>query len=174
MSRTAFVILVIAVVVIAFGLMWLGWRARSRRDAGVLTAQQAPTGAVIDQFARVFYVSTTPVGEPLVRVAAPGLKFRGRADIEVREGGVTVEIDSEAPAYFAASQLRGSASAGRRVGKAVEHDGLALMKWDAEGRSLESSFRFDSAAEQRRFAAAINQISIPSSQNESTHQEGAK
>lgn len=165
MSRPVFAILVISIIAIALIAMYLGWRARSRRDAGVRTAATAPSGALIAEFARVFYISTTPVGEPLVRVAAPGLRYRGRADIEVREDGVTLAIDGEQPVHFAASQLRGGGSGARRVGKAVEQGGLALMRWipDAVGeqpeRELESGFRFDGAAEHERFIAAVDQIS---------------
>lgn len=170
MSRPVFAIFIIAIIAIAFIAMWLGWRTRVRRDSSVLTAATVPVGALIAEFAHVLYVSTTPVGEPLVRVAAPGLRYRGKAEIAVHQGGVTIAIVGEDPVHFEASQLRGSGSAGRRVGKAVEHDGLALMRWHADGRELESSFRFDSRAEQQRFTDTIDQISsLPS-----TSQEGAQ
>lgn len=167
MSRTAFGLIVAAVVIVAFLAMWLGWRARARRDAGVLASSVAPVGELIAEFSRVLYVSTTPVGEPLSRVAAPGLRYRGQAEIVVLVGGVTVAVVGEDPTYFEASQLRGSGSAGRRVGKAVEHDGLALMRWVSnsepvegleEPRVLESSFRFESEREQQRFLSAIDAI----------------
>lgn len=180
MSRPMFATIMIAIVVLAFLGMWLAWRARARRDAGVQTSTAAHVGAVIAEFARVFYISTTPAGEPLVRVAAPGLRYRGRADIVVREDGVTLDIDGEQPVHLSAAQLRGSGEAGRRIGKAVEQGGLALIRWESAGEAgqargiLESSFRFDSKAEQQRFAAAIDQISHTSQTNESTHQEGAK
>lgn len=163
-------ILGVVSLVLAFGGMWLAWRARARRDASVLTAASAPDGAAVAEFEELLYVSTNPVGEPLVRVAAPGLRYRGRATILVREDGVTLTITGEAPVHFAAEQLRGSGTAGRRVGKAVENGGLALMRWDADGRSLESSFRFDSKDAQSRFCAAIDHISHSSSMS----QEDAK
>lgn len=158
MSRTLFAVIVAAVVIIAFLAMWLGWRARARRDAGVLASAITPVGELIAEFSRALYVSTTPVGEPLARVAAPGLRYRGQAEIEVRRDGVAISIVGEDPTYLAASQLRGSGSAGRRVGKAVEHDGLALMRWvsTTDSRELESSFRFESKSEQQRFAEAID------------------
>ncbi len=159
MSRTVFVLVVVAVVAIIFLGMWLGWRARARRDAEVKGVQAAPVGEILAVFPRVFYVSTTPVGEPLVRVAAPGLRYRGNAAITVREDGVSLEIDGEDPVHFPASSLRGSGSAGRRVGKAVESGGLALMRWDSDNRQLESSFRFDQRTDQRRFSEVIDHLS---------------
>lgn len=159
MSRPVFAIFVIAIIAIALLAMWLGWRARSRRDASVLASAAEPIGAMVAEFARVFYVSTTPVGEPLVRVAAPGLRYRGWAGVAVREDGVTVSVTGEQPVHFAAEQIRGSGSAGRRVGKAVESDGLALMRWTTDdGRELESSFRFETGADQSRFMEAIEEI----------------
>ena len=157
MSRTLFAVIVAAVVIIAFLAMWLGWRARARRDAGVLASAIAPVGELIAEFSRVLYVSTTPVGEPLTRVAAPGLRYRGQAEIAVRRDGVTITVAGEDPTHLDSSQLRGSDSAGRRVGKAVERDGLGLLRWvsTADQRELESSFRFESKAEQHRFAEAI-------------------
>lgn len=159
MSRPIFALIWIAVIALIFVGMWWGWRARARRDAGVTGAEAAPSGALIVEFPRAYYVSTTPVGEPMTRVAAPGLRYRGFADVTVREDGVSVEIPGERPVHVAAGQLRGSGSAGRRVGKAVERDGLGLMRWSAEGRELESSFRFGDRAEQQRFADAIDSIS---------------
>lgn len=170
MTRPIFTIISILFVLIVLLAMWWGWRARARRDAGVLASSEAPKGALIAQFARVFYVSTTPVGQPLTRVAAPGLRYRGRADLTVRRDGVTVEIDGEQPVHLLAAQLEGSGLAGRRVGKAVEEGGLALLRWRSGERDLESSFRFDEAAEQRRFIDAIAQIPRSSA----TSQEGAK
>lgn len=174
MSRPSFALLWIAIVALVFLAMWLGWRARSRRDSSVLTAAHAPTGAPIAEFDHVLYVSTTPVGEPLSRVAAPGLRYRGQCEIVVRDGGVTVQIRGEDPIYFEAAMLRGSAAAGRRVGKAVEHGGLALMRWVPESddantpRELESSFRFEHKTEQERFAKVLDDISqqAPSSQED--------
>lgn len=161
-------------VVLAFGGMWFAWRARSRRDADVRTWPHAPTGETLAVFHRVMYVSTTDVNDPLTRIAAPGLKYRGYADVTVRDDGVTVEITSEDAAHFSAAQLRGSGSAGRRVGKAVESGGLALMRWVGDpsetgtSRVLESSFRFGSPDEQQRFLTALDQISPVSAQAEHT------
>lgn len=166
MSRPLFALIwVIVVALILFG-MWWGWRARSRRDADVLGSPTAPSGALIAEFPRAGYVSTTPVGEPLVRVAAPGLRYRGYAEVAVREDGVTVEVRGERPVHIAAAQVHGSGSASRRAGKAVEAGGLALIRWSAAGRELESSFRFDDRAEHRRFTDAIDRVAHPDGTNE--------
>lgn len=161
MSRPVFALIWAAVILLIFIGMWWGWRRRTRRDAGVVGAAAAPVGAVVAEFPRVMYVSTTPVDDPLARVAAPGLRYRGFAEVTVREDGMTVEVRGEQPVHLAAGQLRGSGLGARRVGKAVERDGLALVRWGSDGRDLESGFRFDSGDEQRRFTDAIDRISTP-------------
>lgn len=166
MSRPLFALIWVIIVAIIFFGMWWGWRARARRDADVLGTPVAPHGALIAEFPHAHYVSTTPVGEPLVRVAAPGLRYRGYAEVFVREDGVTVEVRGERPVHIEASQVRGSGSAARRAGKAVEPGGLALLRWGAANRELESSFRFDGPAEHRRFTDAIDRVAHPDSVNE--------
>lgn len=190
MSRSLFALLVIAVVVIALLAMWLGWRGRLRRGAQVRTSAVAPMGQLIAAFTRVLYVSTTPIGEPLSRVAVPGLRYRGQAEISVFTDGVTIAVVGEEPTHIALAQVQGVGSAGRRVGKAVESEGLALLQWQpiaaeaAEGTAqesaaaLESSFRFEHKAEQRRFAEAIEQLTHSATEESvvstATSQEDAK
>lgn len=115
-------------------------------------------GDVIAHFPRAGYVSTTPEGEPLVRVALPGLRYRGNAELTVRSDGVTIVVTGESPVHIGRSQLRGSTTARARVGKAVERDGLAVLQWKNSGRALESSFRFALPAEQHSFVAAIDTV----------------
>lgn len=159
MNRAIFAIIWIGIIALIFAGMWWGWRRRTRRDSGVLGALAAPVGAIVAEFSRVFYVSTVPVGDPLARVAAPGLRYRGLAEVTVREDGITVQVRGEDPVHLASDQLDGSGLASRRVGKAVERDGLALVRWRSEDRELESSFRFDDRDEQRRFTDAVDRIS---------------
>jgi len=167
--RVIFTIVVIAIVVLILLGMWSGWRRRSRNDAAIVDSAPSLNGAVIATFGGraetaggLQYVSTTPVGGPLTRVAAPGLRYRGPAEITVRTDGVTVQVAGEDPVHVPAEQVSGSAAAGRRVGKAVESGGLALLRWQAtsggDAQILESGFRFSERDEQERFAAAIAEI----------------
>lgn len=160
MNRTTFTVLMIAIVAIALSAMWIAWRARARRDAGVLGAASEPHGELLGRF-DAQYVSTTPAGEPMVRVAAPGLRYRGPAEVAVRRDGVTLAVRGERPVQLSAARITGGGSAGRRAGKAVEAGGLALLRWRDESdppRELESSFRFSESDDQRRFISAIDEI----------------
>lgn len=169
MTRTDMALICAGIVIVVFLAMWLGWRARARRDALTLGSAPELRGDVIASFDRLQYVSTTPVGEPLTRVAAPGLRYRGRASVTVRHDGVTVQVIGEQPVHLPATRIIGATAAARRVGKAVEEGGLALLVWreatgsadpqKSESRELESSFRFDDREQQQLFSESITQIS---------------
>ena len=166
MSRTGFTVLMIAIAVLVLGAMWLAWRARAARDAAGAETSEAPAGELLARFPRASYVSTTPAGAPLERVAIPGLRYKGYADVAVRRDGVTIAVTGEAPVHLPAERLAGTGTARGRIGKAVERDGLSLLRWRAAagpyaGRELESSFRFADPAEQHRFAAAVARAADP-------------
>lgn len=173
MTRTGFTILMISIAVVVLGLMWLAWRARARRDTSALAplaSAQDLTGELVAEFPRASYVSTTPVGAPLERVSFPGLRYKGFADLVLREDGVSIAVTGEKPVLIPASQVLGSATAGSRIGKTVERDGLSLLRWraDASGadpRELESSFRLADPREQLRFADAVHAVAAGAQNN---------
>ncbi|WP_025132907.1 hypothetical protein [Leucobacter sp. PH1c] len=180
MSRTTFIILMSSIAVLAFVGMWIAWRGRAKRDAAAAgSAPAAPVlaGEALASFARASYVSTTPEGAPLERVAIPGLRYKGYADVTVQRDGVTIAVTGEAPVTIPAAQVRGTDVAGGRIGKAVEPGGLSILRWSlpapgGEPRALESSFRLADPAEQGRFAAAIAQLvssADADTQTNSTH-----
>ncbi|GAA1319434.1 hypothetical protein ACFSWE_06105 [Leucobacter albus] len=180
MTRTMFLIiwLIIAAGILTF--MAIAWRARKRRDAGLALPDANLAGDVLAAFTHVGYVSTTPIGSPLERVAIPGLTFKGWADVTVRRDGVEIAVQGERPVEIPAAQLRGTDAAGRRIGKVVERDGLALLQWEsvaAGSRDLESSFRFATPAEHRRFVDVASRVATSTSnnvsQNTHTSQEDA-
>lgn len=163
MTQPQFIALMAAIAVLAFVGMWFAWRARAKRDATVAAgsvAAPALAGELIADFPRVTYVSTTPEGAPFERLAIPGLRYKGYAAVAVHRDGVSVAVTGEDPVRISVAEVLGTDSASGRVGKAVERDGLALLKWRSTGeeRTLESSFRFADPAQQRRFAVAVAEI----------------
>lgn len=157
-TRFEFTLLGLAIALLALAAMWWGWRGRARRDRMVLGAAEPLTGDTIAVFDTVQYVSTTPVGEPLVRVAAPGLRYRGPATVTVRRDGVSIAVAGEHPVAIALPQIDGTGNASRRVGKAVEHDGLGLLIWRSGQRALESGFRFAHVTQQQAFFDAVGEL----------------
>lgn len=152
----------IAIVVVILLGMWLGWRARARRHAGITESGPALSGGVLVHFPRASYVSTTPEGQPLERLSIPSLRYKGFAELTVRTDGVTIAVTGEDPVHLPADRVLGSGIASRRVGKAVERDGLSLLRWRAaDGSEVESSFRLTDPSEQIALERALDQISSP-------------
>ena len=182
MNRTEFTALWVLLTVLIFVGMWWGWRARTRRDSETFrTAPAHPLGGdVIAQFARVGYVSTTLETDPFERLAIPGLRYKGWADVTVHCDGVEIAVVGESPVQIDAARVRGVASASSRVGKGVEPGGLALLRWvpptamsTAPERVLESAFRFAERAQQQAFGLAIERISTAEPHTTSAPEAGA-
>lgn len=164
MSRLTFTLVwtVLATGLLTF--MLVAWRARKKRDAGLEQPALGLEGETIEHFAKVGYVSTTPVGDPLERIAIPGLSFRGWAELIVFADGVAIEVTGESRVEIPKSRIVSTARTSGRIGKFVEADGLSLLIWQTEAtdsiasREFESGFRFNTPALQRRFEEAVAQI----------------
>lgn len=169
MSRTGFAFMMVGIAAAILALMWFGWRGRAKHNSGIVLAARALVGSVITEFTGVQYVSTTPLGSALDRVSIPGLRFKGLADVAVRSDGVTITVTGEATVTIPASDLIGTSRSNGRVGKAVEAGGLSVLEWrSADGRELESGFRFADPKQQNAFDAAIAGLTGPASAEQST------
>lgn len=158
MSRELFLIIVLSVTAVMFLGMWFGWRSRTRRDVVISTSASAPRGERIARFEDLMYVSSTPAGEPLTRLAIPGLKYRGRSTLDVHTDGIAITVAGEHAVYLNAQDVTGVSVASTRVGKAVEPGGLTLISWVRSGREIESSFRAKNHAEQDHIINAVHQM----------------
>lgn len=161
MTFAAYVTVMVAIAVVFFVGMAIAWRGRVRRDAAIAVGDATLSGEAIDEFPRASYVSTTPEGAPFQRLAIPGLRFKGYAQVRVRSDGVEITVTGENPVRVPAARVLGTGTASGRIGKAVERDGLSLLRWrpeHADAPTLESSFRFADPAEQARFTDAISAL----------------
>lgn len=123
----------VLVVGLAGWFMWRSWRRRSRRDAE-LGAYPVPAGLgepAVD--VEALYVATTPVGEPLERLALPGLGFRGAAHVEVHPEGLLLRIVGEQPSFVPTTRLVGAGTATYVIDRSVEPEGLVAVTWIPAG-----------------------------------------
>ena len=159
MSPAGAVAVMIAVAVIALGLMAWGWIRRSRRDRGVAV----PLGDAVGETtfsAPALYVATTVHDAPLDRVVARPLAFRARADVTVTTSGLGLTLAGEPAVFIPAHALVGAGRATWTIDRVVETDGLVLVAWTDGSRTLDTYIRLtddDPAA----FVAAIDDISAP-------------
>ncbi len=139
MSRLAAVLMLVAVLLVLYALMWKGWRRRSRRhDLPALVP--VPRERRPDLAADARYYGTTVAGDWLDRVAARGLGSRSAARLELSPAGLDVLRE---PGAFRvpAGALRGARQDQGIAGKVVPPHGLLVVTWRHGGLLLDSGFR---------------------------------
>ena len=144
--------IVVVFLLVLLGLMYLGWRARQRRQAGLAQPERVPEdiGDIHGVFDG-FYVATTVAGEPLNRIAVRGLGYRSRARITVATSGIVLAIRGELDAFIPVSALREVTRATWTIDRVVEKGGLILVGWRLGATDndtpVDSYFRLDAASE---------------------------
>lgn len=122
--------------------MWLAWRARSRRDAGVPAGQPLPENGIHPIVTTdVLYVASTRAGQPLERLAIRGLAFRARAELTVADEGVVLAVPGQDPVFLATAQLRSAQPATWTIDRVVESNGLIALAWRSDGTDVDSYVR---------------------------------
>jgi hypothetical protein len=164
MTREFLLTLVLAFFVLLVGLMAVGWYARRRRQRNIPSLLPVPAdfGAELARFTG-FYVSTTPDGEPLNRIAVRGLGFRARASILVTEAGVIVSLPAN-DFFIPKEALREATKSRYTIDRVVEEGGLALIAWTLGDVKLDSYFRVEETT--KLVDAVASLIASPASPNQ--------
>jgi hypothetical protein len=123
--------IVVVFLLVLLALMFVGWRARQRRQAGLPEPERVPQqlGEIRGEFDG-FYVATTAAGDPLNRIAVRGLGYRSRAHITVADAGIVLAIRGEHAVFIAADALREVTRATWTIDRVVEPGGLVLIGWN--------------------------------------------
>lgn len=155
-DRPELMAIVIALFFLLVGLMYLGWRARQRRQKDVAAPKSAPAdlGAVMGTF-EGRYVATTASGSPLDRIAVHGLGFRSSASLTVAGDGLLVHRPGSDDVWIPTADLRDLRRATWTIDRVVERDGLDLVEWTLGDRPVDSYFRM---AEPAKFESAVEQL----------------
>ena len=148
-------------VVIILGV--IGWTTRRRRQRNIPAPQPMPAdiGDVRAEFDG-FYVSTTPDGQPLNRIAVRGLGFRARATIAVADRGIVLALPGN-NVWIPAEMIREVTRSNYTIDRVVEPGGLVLLAWALGEVKLDSYFRVEQTGE---LVAAIEGL-LPVSASES-------
>jgi hypothetical protein len=171
MDRTTSTTIVIAVILLAFLGMYLGWRARQRRQASLPRPASVPPDAGAELFAAdVFYVATTVAGEPLNRIAVAGLGFRARASVTVLERGMVLSLDGESDAYIPAADIRDVERATWTIDRVVETGGLVLIAWTLGTADVDSYLRVAESEDPTPLVEAVGRLLGASTTNGSETQ----
>jgi hypothetical protein len=163
-TRTEAVLVLVLVVAAVYGLMYAGWRRRSRRhhSASVATtttpatAPGADAPAVGDVRAEGTYVSTTTVASRLERVVAGGLGVRARATMVVGTGGVRWTREGAAEVHVEPDRLTGVGRERGMAGKWVGQNRLVVVTWRGDdGEEFATGFLPRHAAQIDELVAAV-------------------
>ena len=145
MTQWAAGLLVLLVVPLAFGLMWLGWRARARRQGDVTEPPDSPpaTGlgqALVDPVEGL-YVSTVRAGEWLDRVVVHGLGVRSDAVLHAGTAGLWFSRRGARDLFVPAADITAVRVESGIAGKYTIGEGLLVVRWRTDDAELDTGFR---------------------------------
>lgn len=143
MSEGEVALLLLLVVPLLWGAMYLGWRARERRQADVdeLPAPPRFVGTELLRETDATYVSTTSEGDWLDRIVARGLGVRSAATVRASRSGVLVARQGAPMLWIPAHDLEGVRLERGMAGKYVGSEGLVVITWRLGDRRVDTGLR---------------------------------
>lgn len=149
----------LALVVVFFVLLAIGWRNRLRRQSDVDPLPPVPEdlGAPLAA-ADGQYVASTTAGDWLDRIAVHNLGIRINAELSVHPEGVLFERNGAGPVFIPAGRLTGVRQESGMAGKFVEKDGLLVLSWRLGARELDSGFRTRRAEDKTTLLKALQEL----------------
>ena len=173
-------LIALAIVAGAAWLMYRSWRRRTVRDESLSSYPLPDSLGVPTLETESLYVATTPVGDPLERLAVQGLAFRGSARLEVFPEGVILRIAGESTTFIPADRLVGASTASYVIDRGVEPEGLVAFTWIArEAEPTDAPPRVDSylraryAGDAAKIIQAVNDIAAAPMASRPEHESEA-
>ena len=159
MVKELSLLLTLVLIGAALALIWLGWRNRLRRQAGVDPLPEIPAhlGAAV-AVADGQYVASTTAGDWLDRIAVHNLGIRTNAELSVHPEGVLFDRAGAGPVFIPAASLTGVRQESGMAGKFVEKDGLLVLSWMLGSRELDSGFRTRHADDKTSLLNAVQDL----------------
>jgi hypothetical protein len=162
-TRDVAVLILVALILLAWLGMWMGWRRRAERQTRELGLPPLPPtpadpGAALTEDADGVYVSSTTAGAWLDRITARGLGAHSAATMAVTTAGVTW-LRQGAPDVFApAAAVVGARRAEGIAGKVVPPHGLVVVAWRLGEAELDTGFRPRTPGDGDRLVAAVERL----------------
>lgn len=159
MDRPVLMGIVLVFLALLLVLMFLGWRGRRKRQAGIPAPQIAPEdlGRVHGTFEGQ-YVATTKADDPLDRVVVGPLGFRAHAFVTVADAGIVVQIPGKVDPFIPAASAHELRDATWTIDRVVEQRGMQAIGWTLGDTAVDSYFRMD---EPKAFSNAVRAVLHP-------------
>ncbi|WP_417562544.1 hypothetical protein [Microbacterium sp.] len=159
MTQETALLIVVAIAVVLLALMAWGWMRRGRRDAATLSsAHELAEGSSVHDVFDGQYVATTREGEPLERVAAPGLGFRSSATISVADTGIALDLTGQERVVIPAERIDDVGQATFAIDRIVERDGLVRVTWRTDPGIVVDTYLRAKDASAARLADSIRPL----------------
>lgn len=172
------VLVVLALLLIMIGLMTVGWRNRSRSQAGLYDSLPQPPddpGEVVLGPLTGVYIGSTEAGDWQARIARPPLGHRSAATLTAHTTGIRLELATDV-VWIPRTDLVGMRRASALANKTVPGGGILVARWQVaspDGHTvIDSGFRADDKDSYPRWealrgdAALSEPTDIPTSSNE--------
>ncbi len=159
MDRLGPAALVIGLIALLLLLMWWGWRARAKRQAGYARPALVPTDLPRTTLTvKALYLSTTPADSALDRLVVPGLGFRADAVVSASAAGLVLKLRGEPEFFIAADNLVGIEAATLTIDRVVETDGLLRLRWMLGEDAVDSYFRLFDESDRHEFLTTVRRL----------------
>lgn len=149
---------VLLVVPVLFGLMWLGWRGRARRQGDVPQPADAPPatgmGEAVTEPVDGLYVSTVRAGDWLDRVVVHGLGVRSDAVLHAGAAGLWFSRTGARDLFVPAADVTAVRVESGIAGKYTVGEGLLVVRWHAAGRDGAPPVELDTGFRPREWATS--------------------
>jgi hypothetical protein len=135
----------------AFVLMMRGWRARARRQAGVigrLPALPDSVGPVLVGPTTGLYVGSTIAPSWQDRIAVGDLGYRSKAVLTRYPEGIMLKRSGTIPIWIPDESITAIRTERGIAGKAMTHEGILAIRWKLpSGTEIDTGFRGDNRDE---------------------------
>jgi len=155
------VLILFGILLLAYALMWRGWRRRAARHDLPPLAEAGPETEPADLEADGRYVGTTTAGDWLDRVVARGLGPRSACTLRLTRHGLDVIRPggrSGSSYRIPTAALRGARHDQGIAGKVVPPHGLLVLTWQHGDLTLDSGFRLGGTDEHNTWVDRVTTI----------------
>lgn len=147
MDRVLLVILFAAIWFAGVGLMYVGWRGRSRRQremVGELPTAPADRGDPNVPAATGLYLGTTIAPSWQDRIAIGDIGHRAAGTVTAYPAGIAVDRDGASTIWIPRPALRAVRTERGHANKVMTRDGILVIRWQLpSGLEVDTGFRAD-------------------------------